>query len=163
LNTRYEFPRVRGELVDWCVTWATNCGQPGADQFCRTQGHDRAIAWERYPGQRTLVLGDNRICPAGCDALRDVVCTGTAPGAAPPPPSVVQTFAVPRVNGEIVDWCVTWATDCGQPGADNFCRTQGFSRATNWERFPGQRTLVLGENRICPGGCDGLRNVTCTR
>ncbi|MBY6199900.1 hypothetical protein KUV65_00865 [Maritalea mobilis] len=161
---RFDYPRVNGELVDWCVTWATNCGQGGADNFCRSQGFSRAASWERYPGQRTLVLGDNRIYPGGCDALRNVVCTGTGGGgvAPPPPPSVQQTFAVPRVNGEIVDWCVTWATDCGQPGADNFCRTQGFSRAASWERYPGQRTLVLGDNRICGGGCDGLRNVVCT-
>ncbi|AHM04804.1 hypothetical protein roselon_02483 [Roseibacterium elongatum DSM 19469] len=159
---RFDLPRVRGELVDWCVTWGADCGQGGADNFCRSQGYARAESWERFPGQRTLVLGDDRICPGGCDALRDVVCTGSGGAAPPPPPSLQQTFAVPRVRGEIVDWCVTWGADCGQGGADNFCRSHGYARAESWERFPGQRTLVLGDDRICPGGCDGLRNVVCT-
>ncbi|OAN84515.1 hypothetical protein A8B78_06555 [Jannaschia sp. EhC01] len=171
VGTRYDFPRVNGELVDWCVTWATNCGQGGADYFCQSQGHGNASSWERFPGQRTLVLGSNQICPGGCDALRDVVCTPgagaavPAPAPAPPPPPTLmsQRFELPRVNGELVDWCVTWATNCGQGGADQFCRRQGFSHASHWERYPGQRTLVLGDNRICASGCDALRAVTCER
>ena len=91
-----------------------------------------------------------------CPATLNVRAAGVAP-----PQS--QFYSVPRVNGEIVDWCVTWATNCGQPGADYFCQTQGYTRASGWERFPGQRTLVLGSNQICGSGCDGLRNVTCVR
>lgn len=164
-GVRYDFPRMNGEYVDWCVTWGTNCGQAGADYFCQRQGHGTASSWERFPGQRTLVLGSNQICPGGCDALRDVVCStsGTVPAPPPPPTLQSQHFSIPRYNGELVDWCVTWATDCGQGGADQFCRTQGFSHASSWQRYPGQRTLVLGDNQICANGCDALRDVTCQR
>ncbi|GAA5079109.1 hypothetical protein N0B44_23310 [Roseibacterium beibuensis] len=36
--------------------------------------------------------------------------TGAAP---PPPPSNIVRFDYPRMNGEFIDWCVTWATNCG--------------------------------------------------
>ena len=77
---------INGVPVDWCATWATNCGQPAADLFCRSQGFPRAERWTRAMEQRTYVLGDARFCDSttpACGALRDVVCTGF--GEAPQP------------------------------------------------------------------------------
>ncbi|MCC6304437.1 MAG: hypothetical protein IT545_04485 [Rhodobacteraceae bacterium] len=160
----YAVPRVGGERVDWCATWATDCGQGGADGFCRSQGHGRASAWAWETTQRTLVLGGNQICQGSCGALKDVVCTAAAvapPPPPPPPPVTGGSYARPRIEGERVDWCATWATDCGQGGADGFCRAKGHGPATAWEWEYVSRTLVLGGHQICQGSCGALKNVVC--
>ena len=75
-----------------------------------------------------------------------------------------QAFAVPQANGAYVDWCETFGANCGQAGADQFCRTQGYSGATQWQWFYADRTFVIGSNMFCEvtGSCGALRDVSCT-
>ena len=102
---------------------------------------------------------------------------GAAPSGAPPPvaaggasgsasaSSGGPRFPVPMVNGVPVDGCATWATDCGQASADQFCRTRGYSSASSWTWARDERTWNIGSNRYCESGpgmeCGGLRDVTC--
>lgn len=73
-----------------------------------------------------------------------------------------RTFNNPRIRGHIVDHCSTWATNCGQGGANLFCRTQGYQRASDFDRFRPGSTYVIGSRRVCRGrGCVGFRSVTC--
>jgi hypothetical protein len=78
-NGVYPFPQANGVAVDGCASWATDCGQPSADQFCRTQGFASASSWNWAYDQRTWVIGSNMYCDTGpgvnCGGLRDVVCT----------------------------------------------------------------------------------------
>lgn len=68
----------------------------------------------------------------------------------------------PTVQGAAVDWCATWATNCGQGGADLYCARRGFSGASDWAVFRPGKTWVLGSNRHCTGqNCQGFRYVTC--
>ena len=68
---------MNGAAVDWCVNWAANCGQPGADNFCRVNGYARATSFKTYQPGRTYVIGDNRFCAAEfCIGFAQVVCTG---------------------------------------------------------------------------------------
>src|SRR6266705_3219562 len=60
-------------------------------------------------------------------------------------------FNSPTVQGAIVDWCATWATDCGAGGAEQFCQQQGYSRAVDWGTFRPGRTWVIGSNQLCEG------------
>lgn len=79
---RYPAPMLGTMPVDWCRTYGIDCGQTGADLFCRTQGFDRAGAWAWAVMPETVVLGDLRLCAgAPCHALVDVVCTGAVPPA----------------------------------------------------------------------------------
>ncbi|MHA1538816.1 MAG: hypothetical protein ACTSUD_14790 [Alphaproteobacteria bacterium] len=78
----------------------------------------------------------------------------------------VQRFNYPRWNGAIVDHCVTWARNCGQPGANNYCRRRGYRRAVTrgYRTYRPGRTYVIGARRLCTGNfCIGFRYVNCTR
>jgi hypothetical protein len=74
-SRRFDRPMMEGAIVDTCVAWAYNCGQGGADQFCRQQGYRTALSWDRfYPG-RTYVIGSQRICEGNnCGGFSYVVC-----------------------------------------------------------------------------------------
>ncbi len=73
-----------------------------------------------------------------------------------------RQFNYPQQGGAVVDACVTWATDCGRGGADQFCRQQGFRGAISWYTFHPGRTYVIGSRQICTGNnCTGFQNVVC--
>jgi len=85
-----------------------------------------------------------------------------------PPASTQQTqvFAQPAMNGAPVDRCANFAAGCGQEGADQFCHTQGFARATKWDWHYVNRTYVIGWRNYCEsagGHCGALNDVTCVR
>jgi hypothetical protein len=92
-------PQMNGAAVDWCQSWATNCGQAGADQFCRMQGFERASFWTEVLVDRTFVIGSNQFCQGqrACGALRKVVCVEplATPAVPPPPPPTEATLPVP--------------------------------------------------------------------
>ena len=72
-------------------------------------------------------------------------------------------FANPMLAQVPVDWCVTYGAECGQPGADLFCRTQGYAGARGWSAAEVQQTIVLGDLQRCVNAsCDALVGVTCT-
>jgi hypothetical protein len=74
-STVFDHPHENGAIVDHCVTWATDCGQPGADQFCRSKGHERAVQFDTFPAKRTYVLGSRQICEGPhCVGFSKVVC-----------------------------------------------------------------------------------------
>jgi hypothetical protein len=74
-SRRFDRPMMQGAIVDTSVAWAYDCGQGGADQFCRQQGYRTALSWDRiYPG-RTYVIGSQRICEGNnCGGFSYVVC-----------------------------------------------------------------------------------------
>jgi hypothetical protein len=160
---RFVQPRVNGLIVDRCSPWGSNCGQGGADAFCRQQGYDRAAAWDLVRPGRTWVLGTERACVGrDCEGFRYVDCARhntNYPGS----PHGSERFDFPRVNGIPVDRCAVWGERCGQGGADQFCATKGFSRAAYFETYRPGRTWVIGSRRTCEGGeCEALRTVTCS-
>jgi len=71
-------------------------------------------------------------------------------------------FHNPTANGAAVDWCATYATDCGAGGATLFCRQHGFATALHWTTFSPGQTFVLGSNQFCNGSfCTGFHFVRC--
>jgi hypothetical protein len=76
-----------------------------------------------------------------------------------------RQFAAPTVGAYGIDVCLNWGTSCGQPAADEFCRRQGYARATEQgvlEDAP--PTLVLGDNAVCDQPfCDRFAYITCGR
>lgn len=72
-------------------------------------------------------------------------------------------YEYPKINGAAVDHCAVWADDCGQPGADRFCKTQGFDRASAYSTYTPGKTYVPSAGRFCHGAiCTGFSSVTCT-
>jgi hypothetical protein len=79
-----------------------------------------------------------------------------------------KTFHRPTLKGARVDWCLTWAQNCGKAAADNFCRTVGYASAKSWKTDSWlSKTYVVGSNKYCRGSktsrCDGFASITCQR
>jgi hypothetical protein len=72
-------------------------------------------------------------------------------------------LANPLINGMHVDRCLFWGQQCDEPAATAFCRSQGLSRATNWNWAYMAPTLVQGDGKVCnnPSSCGGFTLVAC--
>jgi hypothetical protein len=91
--------------------------------------------------------------------------------ARPPLPVATNVIPVdydiykePREGGAPLDWCVSYAHECGWAAANRFCRQMGFPRATKWKTYqPGETYLPSGNNHYCRGPqCKALRDVECS-
>jgi len=77
-----------------------------------------------------------------------------------------KTIRKPMFNGNRLDWCLKWSTDCGKPAADAFCAAQGYQHAVAFEPDPriGSRTptRLIGTGATCDlAYCEGFRQITC--
>lgn len=83
-----EYPSIRvgkGSLtgsarLDWCREWASNCGEPAADAFCKQMdyGHALGFTMEEEPPLRTAVISSKQLCTGpGCNSFRSIVCRTT--------------------------------------------------------------------------------------
>jgi hypothetical protein len=112
------------------------------------------------------VIGSSQFCDGPvCQGFSQVTCaTASGPGPGPGPGGAFHRFNNPNVNGATVDWCSTWATNCGWGGAHQYCQRQGFARAQSWNVYRPGRTWVIGSSQFCDGPvCQGFSQVTCRR
>ncbi len=162
----FTYPKIAGVAVDNCKTWGNNCGRPAATQFCERMGYGKAVEYDRYDTRPTYVIGSDRICDKDkCRAFSSVTC---APAEVAVTRDVYgkgnsRTYSYPQVSGLYIDHCETFGKNCGRGGAEQFCRSQGFSGASAWDEFNAGSTYVIGSNRACQSGrCTGFSSVTCT-
>jgi len=97
-----------------------------------------------------------------------VVCKGKTTKHAKQSKAAAGTkiFYYPTINGYRLDWCYSWATNCGKGAADAFCRKMGFSYAEAWEIDPDiglhSPTYVISTGQICNQSfCDGFKWIKC--
>ncbi len=160
-------PQFKGHLLDWCATWATDCGKPAADMFCQKNGYEKATAFPKWnnPGQSTRLIGSNQVCDeAECDGFTSIQCSKTvADGGGSGGDGEEVTFIKPKFKGKRLDWCKTWATDCGEPAADAFCEYKGFDGSTDFvEAVDIGNTKVISSGQVCTDqSCDGFKKITC--
>jgi len=157
---RYNAPKVRGIALDWCRIFENQCGQPAADAFCRSKGHLKASSWLKWnnPGFRTITIGQNSICNPHyhrCDSFKNVVCEAKT-----------KTFIRPKHNGYRLDWCKTFASQCGKPAAQAFCRAKGYGSVVSYTKKNNSptETMTIGENSICNSRyhrCDTFKAIKC--
>ena len=109
-------------------------------------GNDSATHWEVTYTDSTYVLGDGRVCTSAgqCGSLTNVTCFSTEQ-------ELGYQYANPTVEGRLVDWCRTFATDCGKPAADQFCAMMGHGPAKTWHLADTNETIVLGDQQVCSG------------
>ena len=69
-------PEVEGARIDACLDSGA-CGKPAADAFCRVQGYDRAMIFQREGFASTRVIDSDRTCSGACTAFRQVKCFTT--------------------------------------------------------------------------------------
>ncbi len=164
----FEQPRIKGKLLDYCYTWGQECGQLAADRFCAM--HDFATAadfGERAGplGEPTMLISDGRICDApDCGSFEYIACEGSLTGTPTPEPApAVTRFDKPVIAGLRIDWCYSWASDCGQRAADRICTMNGFKQANAYKIDEDiGHTIVLSTGDVCQDpSCDGFDYVDC--
>jgi hypothetical protein len=171
-----------GIRLDVCLNFGKDCGQVVADMFCKRRWFYGAKAFRTESG-----IGRTRLITNVYDINRNIVCNGShctgfeyitcskddRPSEAFSPP-VLKTLS----GSYRLDYCKTWARDCGQPAADYFCKIQGFSRAHFWRKDPfvGKSQLIttalvrgkllgkqLRKPLLCSGsGCETFQSITCS-
>ena len=161
LNTSNHYSALKhnGYALDWCMTFARDCGKPVADQFCRSKGHKKAKNWKQStPGTQTMTLQQNSICDPShtrCDSFKFIQCEPKQ-----------QAFYNPKHNGYRMDWCRTFSNECGKPAAVAFCKSKGFQTAVSHKQAynTGKQTMTIGQNSICDPRhtrCDGFKKIVC--
>jgi hypothetical protein len=108
-----------------------------------------------------LSLGVALAAPSASQAM---MATPSLPVATNVIPVDYDIYNAPREGGAALDWCISYAHDCGWPAANRFCRQMGFPRAVRWQIYhPGETYVPLGDNHYCRGSqCQGLRDVECS-
>ena len=157
----YNRPIYRGDRLDWCLTWGTNCGKPAADAFCNRHRYTNALVFRaQVPGQlqTTRLIGTNQVCRGTfCTAFAYITCESPIPSS--------RVFANPVWKGFRLDVCAQWGANCGKPAADAFCRSKGYSESLHAEADaqPGNAsTRVIGTDQICNGSfCTGFQQIIC--
>jgi hypothetical protein len=84
--------------------------------------------------------------------------------------SVVQTYVEPQIDvagsGSVaLDWCLSWATNCGKPAAEAFCRSKdpGKPWVADFQIHQASgRTAIFSDHRICEPTCDSFHHITCS-
>ena len=70
----YFSPTLDGIRVAACLSDG-GCGKPAADAFCKAQGFQRAMLFERQPYAETRNIDSGDLCKGGsCVAFRQVKC-----------------------------------------------------------------------------------------
>jgi hypothetical protein len=74
-----------------------------------------------------------------------------------------QQFDHPQMGEVAVDWCLGWATDCGQPAADRFCHGHGSPAATDFAIAEDVgHTVIQSTGQLCEDPrCDGFAYIEC--
>jgi hypothetical protein len=164
----FPHPTYKGKLLDWCLNWAADCGKPAADKFCTSQGYDNSSGFTQMAPATgpTRLIGTSQVCDdPGCTSFTVIQCSKTVAdgGGSGGSGGDEVTFMKPKVKGRRLDWCKSWATDCGEAAADAFCEYKGFDGSTSFEE-----AVDIGHTRVISTGqkcddpsCDGFKKITC--
>ena len=66
-------PELQGSRIGACLSGGA-CGKPAADAFCREQGYDSAVLFQREPSHSARILDSGDVCDKDCTAFRQVKC-----------------------------------------------------------------------------------------
>jgi hypothetical protein len=158
----YNQPRYLDDRLDWCLTFGANCGRPAAEAFCHRRRFEDVVVYRAEvvgTSARTRTIGSSQVCSGQsfCTAFAYITCTRPIPNS--------RVFANPTWNEYRLDACLQWATNCGKPAADAFCRAKGFSTSfdSTLDLESGySSTRVIGTGQICTGpGCTGFQQIIC--
>jgi hypothetical protein len=162
----FESPRYKNLALDWCKSWATDCGKPAADAWCVKQGYESASGFNMWDnlGEPTRIISNNQICDQpDCDSFTKITCQKTDVVEEDDDESEIVKYNKPMAGGRRLDWCLTWATNCGQPAADFYCKSKGHGKAIAFKIASDiGKTRILKTNEKCTQpDCDGFKSITC--
>jgi len=68
-------PQSQGLRLDSCLTGDHDCGKPAADAFCKAQGFETALIFQREAAAETIKLGNGAFCTGpACTSFRQIKC-----------------------------------------------------------------------------------------
>ena len=71
----YFAPEVDGKRLDTCLTDGQNCGKPAADAFCKVEGYEKALLFQRETAAGTLQIGNRTSCVGpSCSSFKQIKC-----------------------------------------------------------------------------------------
>jgi len=148
-------PRDSAYRLDWCKTWATDCGAPAAGAFCKAKGFQPSTKYFEIDNNigLTKIIGTNgQVCHNNfCDGFKHIWCKRWS-----------ETIYKPKYKKDRLDWCKNWASDCGKPAADAYCKYLGYKRSSRFEIDidVGYTRLITGS--VCDAGfCDSFKYIRC--
>lgn len=160
----YDSPKVGANPLDLCFSWGAGCGKPAADAWCVNNGFTEStghlVANDIGLSTPTRLISNGAVCDQSfCDGISQVTCTRPDP--------LTKVFDKPKINGKRLDLCVDWGVDCGQPAADAFCVSKGYSAAIEYvvaENIGNSNaTRLIGSGAVCDQSyCDGFKKITCS-
>ena len=80
---------------------------------------------------------------------------------------VTTKFQSPMFQGNRLDWCRSWAKDCGKGAADAWCKYKGFEAASSKIQIAenigkSHPTKIISTGQICNQDfCDGFKSIEC--
>jgi len=66
-------PRVDGQPINACLAGGA-CGKAAADAFCKVEGYDQAMLFQRESSQSARLIDSDKLCDGDCTAFRQVKC-----------------------------------------------------------------------------------------
>jgi hypothetical protein len=162
----FENPVYKNYALDWCYTWAADCGKPVADAYCKISKYDSAKSFKKLPhvGEPTRLIGSNQVCDeGGCDSFASITCQKQVAYDDEDEDTKIIHYEEPMAGKRRLDWCLTWATDCGQAAADYYCDSQGHTKAVKFKQAIGLgKTRLLKTSQKCTGPqCTGFEYIDC--
>ena len=68
-------PAIEGARLDACLTAGGECGKPVADAYCKAQGFEVAVLFQREPVLLSRRLGAGGMCEGNsCTSFRQIKC-----------------------------------------------------------------------------------------
>lgn len=155
----FDEPTVKGNRLDWCLTFQHNCGKPAASAWCVSKGYKNASGFSKAENVgETRTIGDGSLCiDTNCDSFDQITCfkAGFAVQS-------LKTYSEPKFKGIRLDWCYAWAKQCGKPAAQAFCQFKGHAGVDTFVKAPGvAMTRVISNSQVCDGNCDSFEKIVC--
>jgi hypothetical protein len=66
-------PRVDGQPINACLAGGA-CGKAAADAFCKVEGFDQAMLFQRGRAESARAIDSDKLCDKDCTALKQVKC-----------------------------------------------------------------------------------------
>jgi hypothetical protein len=159
-------PKYKSLALDWCKSWAADCGKPAADAWCVKQGYEDATSFKIYEdiGEPTRIISNNQICDQPeCDSFTKITCQKADVYDDGDDAAEIVRINKPMAGARRLDWCLTWASNCGAPAANYYCKKKGYNKAVGFkiaENIFKTRILKTGEKCTQPD-CDGFKYIDC--
>ena len=66
-------PQLDGQRIGACLAGG-ECGKPAADAFCKVEGYDHAMIFQRERSQSARIIDSGHVCEKDCTSFKQVKC-----------------------------------------------------------------------------------------